>query len=66
MLHESNGYVRDLCEVTEVKETEDMREVNGLIRNGWMLLGVVSPSRARPDIVRFSLGKIARPVNVAN
>lgn len=60
------AYVRNIQEVTEVKETERLGEVNDLIRDGWMLLGVVTPNHSTPEKIKFSLGKLPIHVDAPN
>ena len=59
-------YVRNIQEVTEVKETTSREEVNDLIRDGWMLLGVTLPDSKCLEKLVFSLGKLPVRVDVTN
>lgn len=48
-------YVVELSKVKKVVETTDLIEVNEKIRNGWMLLCVVTTNQGQ---VLFSLGRV--------
>ena len=53
------GYVKSLHEVKKVIETKDINEVNEKVKEGWMLLKIITPNHSKPEEIVFSLGKFS-------
>ena len=43
-----------LSQVKEIKETDNWKEVNALVKTGWILICIYQPE----DVIRYSLGRI--------
>ena len=56
-------YNENLNNVSKVIETEDIAEVNRLIKENYMLIAVTRPDSSRPEVIRFSLGQVPLHIN---